>query len=365
MRILFEAKKVTQPNYLPQLKESVEVFEIGANRIYVGNLKYGIELADIPASLIRSFNGRKALKVIAMNSLVDSNLLIETVDLLLREGLIDIYPSKLIYEERYQSKLINQSSASKIFENDIAIRDFETKVRSESSITTWRADSYDGGRTKLSDRQRYSIEIQGNEEASISLYLSLAASGFSTLNLNIDREIQLDDLRSGIFDLHHVGMDMKELLVKFRRDRQLFKITTPPENQNTKRIDLLIYFGHATEKMIQSWMSDEIPHLIIESVGPNFIIGPLVLPGISPCLNCLSKSDTKILQNLKQISVFQRPALAALNWMVGYLTLIIGEYFDTKSSPLVGSAKVFDATNPNSTRDIKYPRHPACGCNWL
>ncbi len=365
MRIFFETKKVTRPNYLPKLKQGVEVFEIGANKIFVGNLKNGIELENIPISLIRSFNGRRTLQTIVENSLLDSNLIDGIIDLLSNRKMIDIYPTRLVYEERTlpdSPKPITSANSAKVFESDIAHRDFEQRVISESSVTTWRDEALDGGRTRLSERQRFSIKILGDEEMAIALYFLLASSGFTQLSLEIEREVQMDDLRSGIFNVEDIGISIRDSINKAIYDRRLFKYS---DEEIKQKSNLVLFFGKPGDKLIQEWMSNEIPHLVIESIAPNFIVGPIVLPGASPCLNCVSLSDTKILRNIKQISAFQRPALAALNWIIAYLALAIAEFADGESSPLIGSAKVFDVTNPNLIRDIKYPRHPTCGCNWL
>lgn len=364
MRILFETKKVTKPNYLPKLKPGVEAFEIGANRIYVGNIKAGIQLEQIPISLIRAFNGRKTLKSLSEISLVDSDLIEDLIALLLEKGLIDIYPTRMVFEERYLSKLPTRANSAALFANDIAIRDFEMRVAAEAAITTWRPGIDDGGRSALSMRQKFPVLILGDEELSISTYFALVESGFNRINLNLKRELQMDDLRTGHFSLTDVGRELMEVLAQRIKERQLFKSLGNAQEQVSEP-QLIIYFGRPGTKLIQEWMSQELAHIVIESIGPNLLVGPLVIPGKSPCLNCVSLVDTKILRNLKEISAFQRPALAAINLITGYLSLAIAEFVDTGSSPLVGSAKVFDLVNPNEIRELKYPRHPACGCNWL
>ena len=358
MKILFEVKKVTRPNLLPKIKQGVEFFEVGNNRIYIGNLKGGIQVENIPISLIRSFNGRKTLSQIAENTLVKPELIDELIELLLAHQLIDIYPTKLIFEDRFHSK---KNGATKPFENDVAVRDFEQKIAAESALTTFRSGINDGGKPMLSRRQQFEIKIMGDEELSIALYVSLLSSGFTSTLLEINRDVQMDDLRSGILQLGDVGRKIQETLERLKKVHQLFK----DGEQHQKASTLVIYFGRPNEKLIQEWMSQDILHLTIESIGPNVVIGPIVLPGQSPCLNCVTKVDTKILRNIKEISAFQRPAIGALNWITGYLNLAVAEFVDTGSSPLIGCAKVFDFVNPNEIREIKYPRHPACGCNWL
>lgn len=361
MKILFEIKKVTKPNYLPKLKQGVEIFELGGGKIYIGNIKRGIQLENIPISLPRAFNGRKSLKYIIENTVVDQELVEDLVDLLVKQELLDIYPTKLIFEDRFQSQITGRPSNSGLFENDVAVRDFEHRINAESALTTWRKGVIEGGKVLLSKRQEIQLKLMGDEESCIALYLSLIASGFTGTYLDINRELQMDDLRAGFFNLNDVGSNLKSTLEAIVKERQLFKNGDQHENKAV----LIIYFGKPTDKEIQSWLSEEVPHLIIESIGPNLVVGPLVLPGDSPCLNCVSKVDTKILKGIKEISAFQRPAIGALNWIIGYLNLAIAEFVDTGSSPLIGSAKVFDVVNPNEIREIKYPRHPSCGCNWL
>ena len=360
MKILFELKKVTKPNYLPKLKTGVELFETGNGRFYVGNLKRGIELNGIPISLLRQFNGRRTIKQIADNTLVEIEAIERTIGILQEQELIDIYPTKMVFEDRFQSRIPGRPTSNGVFENDVAVRDFEQRIRSESSITAWREGANEGGKVLLSKRQEIQIKILGDDESSIALLLSLNASGFTNASVYIEREIEMDDTRTGIFNLNDVGAPIKNVVERIQRERQLFK-----SDQNSDAKTLIINFGNPGEKAIQQWLSDEATHLVVQSIGPNLYVGPLVIPGKTPCLNCVAMVDTKILKNLKTISDYQRPAIGALNWIIGYLTLAISEFIDTGNSPLLGCAKVFDSTDPNMIRDIKYPRHPSCGCNWL
>jgi hypothetical protein len=275
--------------------------------------------------------------------------------------LLDIYPTKLVFEDRFQSQITGRPSSSGLFENDIAVRDFEHRITAESAISTWRSGVIEGGKVLLSKRQEIDVTLMGDEESCIALYLSLIASGFTGTTIDIKRELQMDDLRAGFFNLNDVGSELKLTLDRIGKERQLFK----NGDKHLNNAKLIIYFGRPTEREMQGWLSEDKAHLIIESIGPNLVVGPLVLPGISPCLNCVSKVDTKILKGIKEISAYQRPAIGALNWIIGYLNLAIAEFVDTGNSPLVGSAKVFDVVNPNEIREIKYPRHPSCGCNWL
>lgn len=350
MKILFEIKNVTKPNSLPKLKTGVELIDLGGGRTFVGNLKRGIQIENIPISLLRLFNGRRTYKQISELTLVQEQELDELIDLLTKEGLLDLYPTKLIFEDRYSTKVTDK---------DIAMRDFNTKLNAEVTTSLWRTKANDGGKVIISKRQDFSIKLEGDEEFQINLYFQLLAAGFNEIDINIPREVLLDDLRNGHIQLSDAGKPMNQLLNELAKHRKLF------ESDVIKREPgLVIYFGRATEKQVQSWLSLGISHLTIESIGPNIIVGPLVIPGQSPCLNCVAKVDTKILRNIRDLSAFQKPAIGALNWITGYLNLVISEFVDTGNSPLIGSAKVFDVVNPNEIRDIKYPRHPACGCNW-
>jgi len=350
MKILFEVKNVSKPNSLPKLKTGVELIDLGGGKTFVGNLKHGIQIENIPISLLRLFNGRRTYKQISELTLVQEPELDELIELLSNQGLLDLYPTKLIFEDRYNTK---------VTEKDIAMRDFNMKLNSELTTSLWRNKVNDGGKVLISKRQDFAIKLEGDEEFRINLYLQLLASGFNSIEIDIPRDVQLDDLRTGQLHLSDAGKPTNSVLDGLAKYRKLFN-----SDSTKKDPDLLIYFGRPTEKEIQKWLSLGISHLSIESIGPNIVVGPLVIPGQTPCLNCVAKVDTKILRNIKEISAFQKPAIGALNWITGYLNLIIAEFVDTGNSPLIGSAKVFDVVNPNEIRDIKYPRHPACGCNW-
>lgn len=143
-----------------------------------------------------------------------------------------------------------------------------------------------------------------------------------------------------------------------------------PSYENPKFV-LNIAIGKVKNSDLQSWVSENLVHLIVRiGLGPNVIIGPLVLPGKTPCFNCVllaEEESSLVWQGLHfadQVELNYSLTASALNLISGMLSLSIAQFADTNCSSLLGGAVIVDPNNPFELQTLKYPRHPNCGCAW-
>ena len=133
---------------------------------------------------------------------------------------------------------------------------------------------------------------------------------------------------------------------------------------------------------MQRWMSEEISHLLVgDLIEERIVIGPIVLPGQSPCLNCIN------LYRAEQLPYFGKLELLAgfsnfdLELPSAQVALISGlvaaqviEFCEVQSgsrlgavSELAGITQSINLLNPLDLCGEKryWQPHSSCGCQTL
>ncbi len=121
-----------------------------------------------------------------------------------------------------------------------------------------------------------------------------------------------------------------------------------------------------------SFMNRQIPHLFVDVLASHAVVGPLVLPGISACLNCIEQkflmsdqawpSMREILGPKTHIEIdnllMTLSASFAANIIVG---LITSKNFER--SALINSQWRFSLPGP-SLEVVRFEPDPTCHCQW-
>lgn len=110
------------------------------------------------------------------------------------------------------------------------------------------------------------------------------------------------------------------------------------------------------------------PHLLVNFVGDTILLGPLVVPGETACLNCLylHRKDLNSLWPAVALSFDHRPRLMnteQLKTAACFTARILNNFiandgFDLKNQILEINMKSLFF----ELRDLSH--HPKCGCNW-
>ena len=241
----------------------------------------------------------------------------------------------------------------------------------------------------IAARQRYSIIIFGHNRLALTLFTLLQASGFSAIRL-IDRSISrsaADSVQIGPDEVcglgirgSDVGVRRELVIADLARNSRLF---LGEEKGFPAKPDFIIGTEQIPQETLQRWMSEEIAHLAISNLIENTIeIGPIVIPGRSPCLNCLKlwrseqypyQQEFELISTIKSLEI-PSAQVAAISGMVAIAVI---EYFaalevgsNSIGKNLVGVTRVldlFDPMNPdNSVNTNSYWQpHGLCGCQQL
>ena len=118
----------------------------------------------------------------------------------------------------------------------------------------------------------------------------------------------------------------------------------------------------------ETLLRSDQPHLLLRSTGTTVTVGPLVLPGRTPCVRCcdLARRDAdpawpRLLPQLTRLRPPPGGVLTAWGAAVTaaqVLALLAGEVPESAGGTL-------ELSSPDHlTRRRPWPLHPACGCAW-
>jgi hypothetical protein len=259
-----------------------------------------------------------------------------------------------------------------------------------------------GSQTLISQRRNFAIVIFGCNRLALSLFGVLQASGFSSIKI-IDRsgstnnaslvQISPDEVCGLAIRGSDVGLRKTLVIADIARNSQLF----PLENLEFPiHPNFIISTESIPQEIMQQWMSEETPHFVVSNLIENkIILGPIVLPGKTPCLNCLNlwraeqfphHSSFEFLSALdsEDTKGLEIPS-AQVALLTGLLTTYVIEYctsvnsngadsgigFETKG--LIGTTltlNLFDPLNFETSQDESvgyryWQPHLSCGCQQL
>ena len=389
----------------PALRPGVSFFKIaGQNRsdIYVGFNNRGIELKfQIAEQLLRLFDGRRSLKNITSiieaeqdqnsnSSDATQSSIAQILHVLSDERLIEFrtspLPSQLPKKDLLPVNIINSRN----------------RMRAEENLYSWHPQVDNGlsAEALIDKRRNFSIMIYGRNRLALSLFAVLQASGFTQIKLT-DRtnsasnqsvaQIEPADVCGLAIRGSDVGLRKALVLADLARNSQLF----PAENLVfPAEPDFIISTETIPQEAMQIWLSQNIVHLPISNLVENkIIIGPIVIPGKTPCLNCLNlwRADQFPHQNSFEILAaldcgdgkdLELPS-AQVALLTGLITTQVIQYCSSldsvgnqvfkNSTKLVGATLAIDLFDPldsisssDETFGYRYWQpHLSCGCQRL
>ena len=279
----------------PALKPGVQFFRVvgeDCSNVYVGFSNRGIELKfEIAFELLALFDGSRSLgSIISEIAEIETDsksreLISEALQALSAERLIEFrsspLPKLLLKKELQAVNVVNSSS----------------RMRAEENLYSWHPDvsAQKDTQTLIGHRRNFSIIIYGRNRLALSLFAVLQASGFALLKLtdrassvSDDSAVQIEP--SEVCGLairgSDVGLRKALVIADLARNSQLFPLE---KLEFPLKPDFIISTESIPQETMQLWLSDAIAHLPISNLIENrVVIGPIVIPGETPCLNCLS-----------------------------------------------------------------------------
>ena len=334
----------------PRLKSGVSLSDLGA-QYFLGLPTRGIMISEsLQVQIVRTMDGQRTLRAIAAGLMCDVDEVSFLASLLLSEGFIDLesVPRELMSADLSQQLKLQRESA-------------------EQALLSHRVGVHDGGRDEFAIRARASILISGENRLARNLLVSLHASGFTQSRLisraNLPSQSVGGDVCGIAVRTSDIGKDRLDFTKELMRNSQ---ITRNSEGAKPKP-DLIISTIPIEWDYIQRWMSEGSTHLHINPlIGPDLEVGPLVVPGQTPCLRCVTLIKRENGTVVDQEFVRGELPSASVAFVSGLITLAVGELFAPGTSPLQASSFWYNLLAPMRPPERRHwSFHPKCGCKNL
>ena len=330
-RYLFNPKsfnpKSFNPKSYPKLRPGVKFFKFNdknnqqsSSNIYVGFSHRGIEVKnEIASQLLQLLDGSQSLESILR--IVSVNVTAFGIDPGIDPGIdADVSEANNLLQVLNDANLIEfraESLLAQLVRNKyktdkgatakgataksdllpVNLVNSFNRMQAEENLYGWHpaVTTEKDSQTIINQRRNFAIVIFGRNRLALSLFGVLQASGFSVIKIidrmgstNSDSLVQIspDEVCGLAIRGSDVGLRKTLVIADIARNSQLF----PTENlEFPLHPNFIISTESIPQEIMQQWMSEEIPHLVVSNLIENkIILGPIVLPGKTPCLNCLN-----------------------------------------------------------------------------
>ena len=280
---------------------------------------------------------------------------------------------KLALSKRFISSSNGRATKNSRPEMDAAFIQLQNRVAIELEQASWIANVDDGGIEILSARQDILIEISGTSRVATILYSLLLASGatqtrFAPTFREKSPLVGDIDIAIGSFTTSHVGYSFDKQCEVIRRELSLF-----PHDRDSNYLDelstpdLRVHCGDIDPEKLAMWMNTGQPFLHIPTPQADTAqIGPLVIPGQSPCIRCAELAEREqsgviSTQPLRNDGGSDYPVIASY-YIASLAASQALSFFEKQSSETTGKVISLDYQSLTHPQVVTIARHPLCGC---
>jgi hypothetical protein len=244
----------------------------------------------------------------------------------------------------------------------------------------------------LARRKGFVVEIRGAGRTALLLAGALAAAGVGTVRGVGGERTTAADLAPGGALESDVGRPAGRVtarVVARALGRPLETTTDGPPDGTTDGVpegapggpapqppDVVVLVDRAAADPAQGdrLLGADVPHLSIVVRETSVVVGPLVLPGRSPCLRCLDLHRTErdpqwplVLAQLRSSPAHgraPREETSLAQVAAGIATLQLLGHLDGRRPPAAVGATLEVELPDGLTCRRPWPAHPSCGCSW-
>jgi hypothetical protein len=371
-----------------RIKVGVKLYE-GKSGYLLGTPQrfIAISSAEEKALALELISGKSEEEIMGIPG-ANREVINQILDQLEFNQLVDTEINALKVSQRYISKVEERVEKSKKGNIDAALLQLQSRAIPELTQTNWIEGVRDGGIDTLTKRQSYLIEISGQNRVATILYSLLLTSGFSQTRFASDaraRKPQIGDRDIGVGTIAppDLGRPFQSHCESLRKELSLFPLDREHNYlDELSTPDLIIYCGEIDPEKFSHWMStgQNFLHIPTPHAG-TAEIGPLVIPGKSPCHRCaalVAQEQSQIQPRFEGGDPSDReyPQIAA-HFIAAITASFIADFFDLSKGhnakghnakghnakqELVGTVVAVDYQSLSRPRSTVIPRHPLCGC---
>jgi len=355
-----QSKISTSTEQFPLLKPGLVVAFLNPNEFYIGDGSDGIYIPALPyLSIVRECNGSQSTRSIALICGVTLEI-----------------ANSFLQELKSHNYLEMRSLPPAPVGLDELTNHYRERLKPEYDLFTWRDSTSDGGVSEISSRKSFAITIFGENRLARALLATLQASGFSQSWITSPsgqphQRITAKDICGITTRPLDIGRKQSEFHKSLVLGAQLSHIEDKPAPQ----IRLIISTSEVEADTVQNWMRDGIPHIhISQSAAHSVEVGPLILPGVRACLNCIQLHRRDHLPPFITRATLEARAgqgpkeltASSITLIAGVLTPYICEFAARGSTSLMGNSITVDLLEPlHRMRYHHWNVHPECGCSSI
>ena len=297
--------------------------------------------------MARAFDGRRSTSDIATGLMCEPTAVDEFVELLKNHGFVD----------ELREPVADGS-------HDLSAQVIASRSATERALIAHRSGSRDGGAQEFLAREAATILISGENRLSRNLLVGLQASGFTNTRLisraYLPARITGADICGLAVRASDIGKLRRDFTAELIRNSQIARGEQLPKPFP----DLIISMVPIEWDYVQRWMSEDSCHLHINQiVGKEIEVGPLVIPGVTPCLRCVALTKRDNGTSVDHESLRTELPSAAVALISGLLALAVGEYFSTGTTAFHAASYWYDLLSPLRPPELRHWEfHPECGC---
>ena len=358
----------------PRLKSGLFAWRTSTGQVRVGSrfqfTSLPSEISGIPIyPFITALDGR-SVRALSEALLLEEERINNVLKVLEQFGLIDSEIRPIPYLARYNSETGKNEEVTdaESLPSDPALAGYLTRFAIEAEAATHLSGIRDGGRSSLVNRRTFAISIHGNDRLAFELFGTLIASGFSNTRMihpptqrSRSHRVEAQDLIGGFLRPGDLEISKRVAVAELERSSLFnFEIDSPIA------AELLIYTRTPRAEEIQELMSKEVAHLLIDNVSAGQVcVGPIVIPGKTPCFRCVRLYEQDWLGVQK--SDEKRPAemAAALAHLIaGVITSDLIRYSYDQVSRFNNKIWSYQIGGDEDLPARNIRIHPSCGCAW-
>ena len=350
----------TYPTLKPGVNYLIE-HKVNRSEIYVGTATNGIKLSSHAAILfIEKCNGSNELQEIISEIGISGGQAIEILQPLLTHNLISLYPNPVP-----QSEI-----------EDLATQISAARIKPELNTIAWRGTEL--GVTEVLNRANFPINILGSNRLAFALLELFLATGYLSCKLMNESKGEVAPALVGAtpFRVGDIGQPLLKIEERIARDYALNVALLRKSKGLNKpncvdgsyeiRSVLTIKTSDFLPDQITDLMLDGRPHLQIGNLNSGKIeFGPLVIPGKTPCYNCISLWKNERFAKFAISQKLKAPleiSAAGVTYLTGLIVSLVDNYFALGKSFLFGSSILVNLLKPLEYTERFWQPNPRCGC---
>ena len=380
----------------PSFRPGVNYFRNSGDEIYIGFRHRGLAIISKSATLDRIFElltGRLSVAEIIAQIRMEHSSTSQSPENISAVEVSKILIPLIAYEFiDLLADRIQVGSARELLSQSFINR--EAKLKPELNLHSWSSKYQIGkqgvgkqgvsaasARDRIADRAEFSILIFGKNRLATTLLTLLQASGFNRSKMISRSQGLVHRSQNGAAKSRKVtteqvcGLGIRSSDVGLDFDAVISDISNGvgPNTLDRATFPAIPSFIIAAERAqpdyVQRWMSEGVPYLLISDLIETQIeIGPIVIPGQSPCAFCLElwrSENNPLVQKLDLLNSLRDPLelpASAVATIAGMAVLATTQFAATGKSRLIGSSVRINLLEPTHPEAAHFRPHSGCGC---